>query len=213
MADQFIVLDDVQYTRRDWRNRNKIKTPAGAAWLTIPVDVKGKYHQKINETQVASPDWAADHWKTICQNYAQAAYFKDYKDRFEQLYGSIQTTDLSHINLLFIKLICRILDISTPIDTSGAYTLVEGKTERLVDLCKQAGADIYYSGPAAKNYIDEALFQQAGIELRYFDYSGYPVYTQLYGEFDHQVSILDLIFNEGPEAGSYMKSFGQKRIV
>jgi len=83
LVDEFILYDDMQYTRRDWRNRNKIKTPNGLAWLTIPVEVKGKYFQKINETIISEPQWAKDHWATIKQFYSKARFFKDYKDIFE----------------------------------------------------------------------------------------------------------------------------------
>src|SRR5579871_4764093 len=98
MVDEFILYDDMQYTRRDWRNRNKIKTPHGLAWLTIPVEVKGKYFQKINETLVSEPNWAKDHWATIRQFYSKAKYFKDYKDAFEDFYLTTEEKYLSQVN-------------------------------------------------------------------------------------------------------------------
>jgi hypothetical protein len=113
---------------------------------------------------------------------------------------------LSQVNYKFLTAICELLGITTKLAWSSEYRLVEGKTERLIDLCKQAGANEYLSGPTARGYIDEELLRSEEIALRYMDYSGYPEYTQLYPPFESHVSIIDLIFNEGPEATGYMKS-------
>jgi|SRR6185437_3512434 len=206
-VDHFIIYDDMQYTRRDWRNRNKIKTKDGLLWLTVPVEVKGKYFQKINETLVSDPAWAKQHWKTIQFNYAKSAYFKQYSEGLEEFYLNNQLKYLTEINYQLISLINKMLEINTGISFSSDYELAEGKTERLVDLCKKVGATDYYSGPAAKNYMDESLFEQENIKVHYFDYSGYPEYHQLYEGFAHDVSIIDLLFNEGPNATNFMKSF------
>ena len=206
-VDEFILYDDMQYTRRDWRNRNRIKTKDGSKWITIPVQVKGKYYQKIIETEIDVPDWSHTHWQLIRQNYLKAKYFDEYQEIFEELYMSCQYSWLSKINYHFIIGICRILGITTQITWSMNYKLVEGKTERLVDLCKQAGAIEYISGATAKNYIDENLFLREGIKIIYIDYSNYPEYNQLFPPFDHAVSIIDLIFNEGRNATKFMKSF------
>lgn len=205
-VDEFILYDDMQYTRRDWRNRNKIKTKNGIMWLTIPVQVKGKYYQKIRETIISDPQWNRTHWQSISHNYFHAKYFCEYKEIFENLY-SCQQSMLSQINYHFITEVCKILGISTQISWSMNYKLIEGKTERLVDLCKQAGATEYISGPAAKTYMNDELFRSEGIKLRYMDYSKYPEYNQLFPPFEHGVSIIDLIFNEGENASKFMKSF------
>jgi WbqC-like protein len=207
MVDEFILFDTAQYTRRDWRNRNRIKTPAGSAWLTIPVAVKGRYLQTIQETKISDPSWNERHWKTLVHNYACAAHFDAYRGRFEELYLGCQEKLLSQINYRFLAGICEILGIKTHLSWSVECPQIKGKTERLVEWCKQLKATEYLSGPAAKDYIDESLFAGAGIALRYMDYSGYPEYRQLYPPFDHTVSIVDLIFNEGPNATRYMKSF------
>lgn len=207
MVDEFILYDDMQYTKRDWRNRNHIKTPRGLGWLTIPVEVSGKYFQKIRETRVSDRGWARSHWGSLVQNYNAAAHFAAYRERFEALYLGCDEEWLSRINFRFIEAVCEILGIRTRISWSMDYELVEGKTERLVGLCKSAGATHYVSGPAARDYMDESLFAQEGIGVSYIDYSGYPPYPQLHGEFQHTVTILDLIFNAGPEARRYMKSF------
>lgn len=206
-VDEFILYDDMQYTKRDWRNRNRIKTPDGLLWLTIPVTVKDRFYQKIKDTVVSDREWNKKHWKTIAANYSKSRHFNDYCDIFEELYLKSDERFLSEINFKFISALCSLLGITTVISHSMDYHLCEGKTERLVDLCMQAGAEEYISGPAANDYINEELFRREGITLSYMDYSGYPEYNQLYGQFEHSVSIIDLIFNEGADAPRYMKSF------
>ena len=204
MVDEFIIYDDMQYTRRDWRNRNKIKTINGLAWLTIPVEVKCKYNQRINETVISDPAWAKDHWATIKQFYSKAKYFKNYKDIFEHFYLNTNDLLLSHVNYELIRIINEILGIKTKISWSSDYMLTDGKTERLLNLVSQAGGTEYISGPAAKDYIVESFFEDAGIKLSWMDYSGYPEYTQLFPPFVHGVTVLDLIFNEGEGAINYL---------
>lgn len=206
-ADVFVVYDEMQYTKRDWRNRNKIKTPHGPKWLSVPVQVKGKYHQKINETKVSDPNWGKSHWGSITQAYSKAQYFNEFQEPFKQFYNSQTPELLTEINIGLIQIVNDILGIKIEILRSKDFNLADGKTERLVNLCKDTGITEYYSGPAAKNYMEENTFENAGIEVHYFDYSGYPEYPQLYGEFTHEVSILDLIFNVGNDAINYMKSF------
>ena len=205
MVDEFILYDDMQYTRRDWRNRNKIKTTNGLVWLTIPVEVKGKYFQKINETTISDPKWAKEHWATIKQFYNKTKYFKDYKDLFEPFYLNNQEQYLSKVNHALILMINDILGIDTKISWSSDYEIIDGKTERLLSLVQQAKGTEYISGPAAKDYIADSVFSDAGVKLSWMDYSGYPEYTQLYPPFEHGVTVLDLIFNEGPEAVHYLK--------
>lgn len=207
LVDEFILYDDMQFTRRDWRNRNLIKTANGLTWLTIPVKVKGKYIQAIKETEATDSSWRQHHWRSILHNYSKTQYFAEYKDLFEELYLNSAETNLSQINFQFLTAINRLLGITTRVTWSMDYSLVEGKTEKLVALCAQAGATEYVSGPSARDYIDATLFAAAGIELTFMDYSGYPEYQQLYPPFEHGVSIIDLIFNEGPNAKRFMKSF------
>lgn len=212
LVDEFILYDDMQYTRRDWRNRNIIvKHGGGTQWLTIPVDVKGKYYQKINETRIADPSWAEDHWKALQMNYARAPFFALYRDRIRELYASCASESfLSRVNYAFLTEICDLLGIQTRITWSSDYVLADGKTERLVQLVKDAGGDYYLSGPAAKDYIRPELFDAAGVTLDWMDYSGYPEYPQSASPFTHGVTVLDLLFNAGPDAPKYMKSFGMR---
>lgn len=210
MVDEFILYDDVQYTKNDWRNRNRIITREGPRWLSIPVVSAGKFYQKIKETKVADHKWADRHWRSIECSYARANFFSMYAERIKKIYEACRMEDyLSRINYAFLQEICDILGIQTKITWSFDYQLAEGKTKRLVSLVKDAGGSSYLSGPAAKDYIQEELFEEAGIELVWMDYSGYPQYEQSFGYFEHGVSVLDLIFHKGPEARKFMKSFGE----
>ena len=209
MADVFVLYDDMQYTRRDWRNRNKIMTSSGLQWLTIPVNVKGKYYQKINETKVTDKTWALKHWIRIKQAYGKSEFFSVYNAILEDIYLNklLSLEHLSEINQLMIKAICEILDIKTKIISSAVFQLTEDRNERLLGICHTLGATTYLSGPAAKEYMDVKLFERAGVEVSWMDYSNYPVYQQKYGEFEHSVTVLDLLFNNGLESKKFMKSF------
>lgn len=206
MVDEFIFYDEVQYTKNDWRNRNKIKTQQGIQWLTIPVRQES-LEQKIKDTKISDKKWNIKHWRTISQNYAKAKYFKDYKDIFEELYLTCDEEYLSQINYKFITTINEILGIKTKLRWSSEFELVDGQTEKLLGICKDCNADIYLSGPAAKDYFNEELAKQENIKVEWMDYSGYKEYEQLNPPFEHGVSILDLIFNEGNRAKEFMKSF------
>jgi hypothetical protein len=205
-VDEFILYDDMQYTRRDWRNRNLVKSPQGLHWLTIPVEVKGKFDQKIKDTKISKKNWARDHWKTTQLYYSKAPHFKEYESVFEKAFQECESIDLlSQVNFKWIQLICDLLQIPTKLSWSSDYQLKEGKTERLIGLCQSAEATHYLSGPAAKDYIVNQLFDDAGIGLEYINYEGYQEYPQLYGKFEHGVTILDLLFNTGSKALNYMK--------
>jgi len=207
-VDEFILYDDMQYTRRDWRNRNQIKTPQGAQWITVPVLVKGKYHQKICETEIEGMYWANTHWKALSLNYSRAPFFTEVASLLKPLYFEETFTHLSQLNRRFIETICAYLGIQTVITNSSDYTLSDGKTERLADLCVQAGGTEYISGPAARDYVDKKAFSDRGLKLTWFEYTGYPEYPQLWGEFMHGVTVLDLLFNCGKEAPRFMRYVG-----
>ena len=206
-VDEFILYDDVQYTKNDWRNRNHIKTQNGLKWLTIPVLYKFQREQtqKIRDTETVDTAWAAEHWNKISNNYSKASCFQEIAIWLKPLYLEDMPINLSQINRRFIEAICGYLGINTKLSNSWDYSLTDGKTERLLDLCLQANATEYVSGPAAKAYIDEKVFFDNGIKLTWFEYSGYPAYPQLWGDFCHNVTILDLLFNCGKESSHYMK--------
>lgn len=203
-SDVMVVFDDMQYTRRDWRNRNYIKTPQGLKWLTIPVEVKGKYLQKINETRISEPGWNMDHLMQLKQNYAKAPFFKELYPWAEELYRTATFEYLTEINVHFLKAICNFLKIQTEFRDSREFFLAEDKTARLVSICKQLNAKDYLTGPAAKSYMEEAQFENENIKITYFEYTGYPEYAQLNPPFEHGVCIWDVIFNCGEESHKYI---------
>jgi hypothetical protein len=206
-VDEFVLYDDRQYTRRDWRNRNRVKTAQGTVWLTIPVKVRGKYLQRIDETEVSDPTWTDRHWRTLEYAYRDAPYFGWCREKLYSLYRDSNEVLLSRINHRFIEAACELLGIRTRLTWSTDYEAEGAKTDRLVNLCAATGASTYLSGPSARSYLDESLFEQAGVEVRYIDYSGYPEYAQLHPPFEHRVSVIDLLVHTGPAAPGYLKSF------
>ncbi|MBX9851159.1 MAG: WbqC family protein [Cytophagaceae bacterium] len=205
-ADEFIFYDDVQYTKNDWRNRNKIKTSEGLMWLTIPTgdDIK----RKIYEVEIKDQSWKKKHKQIFVQYYKRASFFEEYKFILDFLYDN-SIVNLSEYNQRAVKYLADILGMKTKFSDSSAYRAEGERTERLIKILQQAGAEKYVSGPTAKGYLQEELISEAKIKLEYFDYSGYPQYRQLHGAFVHEVSILDLIFNMGKDATKYLKTFKQ----
>ena len=217
-VDEFILFDEVQYTRRDWRNRNRIKTQRGPQWLTIPVMVKGRYLAPIREIAVSDPEWTEKHWRTLTAAYAHARHFREMAPRIEELYRTCTHKWLSDINRHFLAAICDVLDIGTPLRWSWEYAKSEeiaspderdlARSSRLAEICAQAGATVYVSGPAASAYLQKKPFADRGIEVEYFDYSGYSQYEQMHPPFDHHVSIVDLLFNTGRDARRFLLRTG-----
>lgn len=205
-ADEFILYDDMQYTRRDWRNRNQIKTPQGLLWLTVPVKTKGRYSQTIRETEIQDIRWPQSHWSSIVTNYRKSDYFNTIASWLEPLYLGPLPQSLSELNRVFLQAICAYLHIETKISSCSDYQLIEGKSERLADLCLQAGGTHYVSGPAAKSYLDLSVFSERDLQVEWFDYSGYPEYTQFWGLFTHHVSIIDVLFHCGKNTPDMMKA-------
>ena len=203
-VDEFVLLDDVQYTRADWRNRNRIKSPDGGRWLTIPVATRGTSRAAICEIRVRDQGWATPHWRSIEACYARSPHFRHYRDPLEALYRTATHSRLSDVNRHFLEALCRWLEIGTPLSWSMDYQLPAGRTERLVALCRKAGATTYVSGPSARSYLDEAAFRAHGIEVVFFDYAGYREYPQRFPPFDHHVSVIDLLLNVGPDARRYL---------
>lgn len=201
-VDEFILYDDMQFTKNDWRNRNRIKTPTGTQWLSIPVG--STIRRRIRDVRLPASAWAEQHWKTLSFNYRAAPYFDEIAQWLAPIYLENHCTDLSSFNRSLIEAVCSYLGIDTVLRNSWDYALSEGKTERLVDLCRQAGGSVYVSGPSACGYLDESLFRAAGISVEWMRYGPYPEYSQLWGPFSHQVSIIDLLFNCGRDAARYM---------
>lgn len=207
-ADVFVFYDNVQYTKNDWRNRNKVKTPHGLTWLTIPTGTD--LSLLICEVTISDNTWQKKHWKTIEQNYSKSPYFELYRPMFEALYLQRNWSNLSDLNQTFIRTIAtELLGIKTEFRDAREFNAQGHKQDRLLDILGKLGASRYISGPAAKDYIEPARFEAAGIELVWKDYSGYPEYPQRYPPFEHGVSILDLLFNVGPHAPWYIWGWRQ----
>lgn len=203
-VDCFVIYDDVQYSKGSWRNRNRIKTPAGLSWISVPVQVHG--WPMIDEVPInnAGKSWQNQHRELLRRSLGNAPFFDDVIRLWED--GEPETADLlSPLNRKLIQLICEYLEIGTPLMNSRQFHLQTSGTQRLIDMLIQMNADCYLSGPNARCYLDEDLFRQSGIRLEYksYDYAPYP---QLHGEFEGAVTVLDLIANLGANAKSYLRS-------
>jgi hypothetical protein len=209
-VDEFIVYDCVQYTKNDWRNRNQIKTPQGKAWLTVPVRQRS-LAQTVEQTEIADSACFRKHWQTFRQSYARAAHAKYCREAFEPVFEGLATEQLlGQANLRLIRATCDVLGIHTAIRDAGDYVLDGDRNERLVSLCRQAGAGSYLSGVAARSYLDETRFAEAGIAIEWMSYDGYAEYPQPHPPFDHHVSVLDLVASTGPAARGYLLHGGRQ---
>lgn len=202
-ADLFIFYDDAQYDKHGWRNRNRIKTPQGTQWLTIPVLSAGivSHRTPINQVRINwDKKWNTNHWSTIKQSYGKAPFFKQYEPLLNEFYQK-QPELLADFTIELTVSIARELGIeNTRFMRSSALTGISGnKTDRLINILKHVGATEYISGPSAQDYIESEKFKAADIKLEFMTYD-YQPYKQLYPPYDGQVSILDLMFMTGPEA-------------
>lgn len=212
-SDEFVIYDDVQYTRHDWRNRNRIKTAHGPKWLSIPVRVTGRTGQRIHDVEVVDHRWVDKHWRAIEHNYARAPFYATLGPFFADLYESVRTdrlVQLSTINERFLSAICELLEITTPLTWVMDLGLERtDRVDRLIEMCRALGAERYLTGPAARAYLDTVRFDRAGIELVFMDYSDYPEYDQLHPPFTHEVSIIDLVLSTGDAARRHL-SFSRR---
>lgn len=198
-CDFFVFLDDVQYKKREFQNRNKIRTPHGWEYLTVPVLTKGKFFQKLNDVLINnSYDWRKEHLKSIQQNYHKSKYFKNYEYFFQNIYSKVWER-LIDVSFEIIKFLLDVFEIKTPFCFSSELNISTTKTQRIIDICKKLSADTYLSGIGGKDYLDEELFKKENINLIYQDFK-YPIYQQLYSGFESYLSSIDLIFNCGPES-------------
>jgi hypothetical protein len=209
-VDEFIIYDDMQYTKNDWRNRNIIKTPKNLEWITIPCGID--INRRIRDVLLPLCDWQRKHLKMFESNYKKAEFYNEIFSLIEPVYLDKKIKTLTEFNRVLIVLVCNYLNIKTKISYSWDYTLGEGKTERLINLCKQTKAQIYVSGLSAKNYLDEELFINSQIGIEWFDYNSYKEYPQLWGSFEHNVTVLDLLFNCGKNS-SYFMRFSKKDLI
>ena len=203
-VDLFIFHDDLQYTKRDWRNRNIIKTHNGKKWLSIPV---GRNESRnICEVEMKDQSWKKTHKQIIHQHYRKAKYYEDFEFIMDKIYDN-NLSNLSEFNINSIKVISECLGLKTEFSNSALHPSDLRKTDKLIYLIQKFGIDKYISGPAGKNYINEYKFKQEGIKLEYFDYTKYGTYNQLNPPFLNEVTILDLIFNEGRNSVAHLLSW------
>lgn len=210
-VDLFIFHDDLQYTRRDWRNRNIIKTPQGKQWLTVPVNLQSS-HQLIKDVSVDyTQNWLPYQINRFNECYRTAPFYSD-AIRFLKQLQQKSVRSISELNRFLIREISHYLDITTPMDVSWTYTPQGTKTERIIDIMKKTGATVYLSGPNADGYLDKNLFLENHISLEYKSYI-YDPYPQPWGDFIGDVTILDLIANCGPDARIFLKSTEKNRVI
>lgn len=212
-VDLFVFHDDIQYTKGDWRNRNRIKAPDGTPWLTVPVH----YHtvqQHICDTCIdEQTPWASRHIHLLREHYRHAPYQQEMLDLYSAGLADAGTNaTISTLNIELIRRVCAYLHIDTPLMLSSELSPVGTKTERLLDMLGKLNATAYLSGPSAEAYIDKQAFQKSGIQLEYktYDYLDYP---QLWGAFVGAVSVLDLIANCGADSVAYLHSQTPDSIV
>jgi hypothetical protein len=211
-ADEFLLFDEVQFTKNDWRNRNRIVLNGGLHWLTLPIRTAGRFGAAIRDVEIASTDWAASHWQTMRQAYRGAPHFRAIAPTLERDYAATAPLDrLSRINEHFLRSIAALLRIETTIlhaDTVPRTT--NDPTGRLIEICRARGATAYVSGPAARNYLDRAAFRESGITVHYADYRDYPTYPQGCSPFEHGVSIVDALMQCGPDARRHLKAIERR---
>lgn len=203
-CDEYVVFDSAQYVKRHWHNRNRIKTANGVEWLTIPVVVKGRFEQSIEEVEIEK-QWAEKHWRAIELAYRRAPFFEHFSPIVKNWYETADKLNrLTDVNAIFLREISKVLGLKTRIVSDAAYPSDGSKTERLLGIARAAGADCYLSGPSARAYFDEQMFTAAGIATEWMNYEGYPEYQQLHNDFEHAVTVLDLLFHTGAEAPQYL---------
>jgi WbqC-like protein family len=205
-ADMFVILDVVQYTKNDWRNRNRIRTPQGPHWLTIPVNFSLSAATPIDEVQVAKHDWADKHIDLLRQFYRRSgAYVQESPWLFEELNSLAAEPLLSKINTCLLTKIAKRLGIGTPVAHSSSVLdrdelIAMGSNERLLALCAELGATHYLSGPAAKAYLDVERFAASGVQVEWMSYEGYAPYAQAGEGFEPRLSVVDALLNLGKDA-------------
>lgn len=202
-ADAFCFLDNVQYKKNEWQNRNRIKTAQQQQWLTVPV--RYSFGQKISEIKINNAvNWQRKHLQALITNYKKAPYFDKYVNIFETVYSKHWEL-LPELNIYLINQICRLLNLEDKQTVLASnLNLSDDPTGRLIDICKAVGADTYLAGQDGANYMDLEQFDQHGIKIIVQKFK-HPLYPQLFGEFVSHLSIVDLLFNCGPESMQRIK--------
>lgn len=212
MVDTFIFFEDVDYTKRDWRSRNKIITPEGELWLTVPVQ-KAERGTKIKDIKISQEvDWQKKHYTTLHNNFVKAPFFKEYEHLLHDFYIDHHWTMLSEMNIYMTQYIASLLGIKTEFLNSKNIPSNGSKDDKLIEICKCVGATHYLSGPAAKDYIHPEKFASNNLGLSYICYDAYPPYKQLHGEYNPYVTVLDVLFNCGKSSPEYIFC-GKEEVV
>jgi hypothetical protein len=207
-CDKFILADNVQYTTQSYINRVQIKTASGKLWLTVPVLTTGKRFQKIKDIRIIeSQHWQNKHWKTINLNYRSAPFFDDYAGYLEKIYQK-KWRFLVDLNIELINFSRKALHIPGPLIRGSDFPTPESPTVRIVEMIKKCQGTEYISGKSGKKYLEESLFIREGINLKYIDFKAIP-YHQQFSNFIPNLSIIDLLFNEGDSSVSYLKNSGK----
>jgi len=205
-SDVFVVLDNVQYKKREYQNRNRIRTAAGVRWLTVPVVTKGRYYQKTGEVEVDNEeDWRGTHLRTLELSYRRAPHFGPVFDGYAAALGAKEWTKLCELNVATTRFFMERLGIATPVRFESELGAPGEKTERIINICRALGADVYLSGAGGAAYLDGAAFEAAGIELRYQQFR-HPRYPQVHGGFEPYMAAIDLLFNAGDESMEIIRS-------
>ena len=199
LSDAFCYFDEVQYLKKDWNNRNKIKTSNGEIWLTVPVLTKGYREKRIREIEINnSTNWRKKHWRSIYFAYKKAHYFRKYSDFFKETYEK-EWHHLTDLNEYLLKYFLKELEIKVEYHKASELNFKGHKLSLVLDMCKKLGANLYIFGVLGKDYAKEGEFSQVGIKIYFQDYM-HPVYSQPGQDFVSHMSILDLLFNCGPNS-------------
>ena len=194
----FVFLDNVQFKKNEFQNRNKIKTAQGWMWLTVPVTYK--YPERMDEVQINNRvDWRKKHVKTLAINYQKAPYFHAHFPELERFYAG-NSESISAVNRESVIMLLKLLGVDKETAVASAMgDLPEEPSERLATICESMGADIYLSGAGGRAYLDLEPFNKRGISVAFQTFK-HPVYPQLYGDFIPNLSLLDLVMNCGPDS-------------
>ncbi len=205
LADLFCIFDIAQYQTKDFNNRNKIKTHAGPIWLSVPVESKKHFQKTLVDIRIVNDGWNKKHFRSIDMSYRKAPFYRDYIGQIEQMLLGRTYERLADLNLATLDFGLRALGISVPIVTASDYDFQGAKSDLVLDMCRQLGAQTYIFGALGRDYADRASFASACIDVRFQDYR-HPVYPQQHGAFEPYMCILDLLFNVGPSSRQVLMS-------
>lgn len=210
LADVFCYFDIAQYQTKDFNNRNKIKNNTGELWLSVPVESKNHFEKSVGNIRIVEGAWRRKHFKTIQLAYQKAPFFSDYIDGIETIIVKQQFATLSELNLESLRFLLDCLGLNRPILKASDYSFSGVKSDLVLDMCLQLKADVYIFGAQGRDYAEVDKFRASGVDP-YFQEYRHPTYRQLHGDFRPYMSIIDLLFNEGPRSLSILLSGNDTR--